>query len=102
MLLHRAPQIFIARHRLRPRESAGPDRVIPLTNLSPGRRIGPEALLRNRPDLLVVPVAPAFPSLATAMLRNGPIARLPQRAVPPALTICAGPFTANAVAILAQ
>ncbi|HEY1930809.1 MAG TPA: ABC transporter substrate-binding protein [Acetobacteraceae bacterium] len=77
-------------------------RAAGLTNLSDGNRIGMEALLRHRPDLLVVPQAPGFPSLATEMLRSPALAGIPHRALPPALTICGGPFTARAVAMLAQ
>ena len=36
-----------------------------LSNASDGRRVGLEALLRHPPDLLVVPAAPDYPSLAT-------------------------------------
>ena len=72
-------------------------------NASDGRRMGLEALLRHPPDLLVLPATPGFPSLATALLQHPALAALPRRqAVPPALTICAGPFTADAAAMLAQ
>jgi iron complex transport system substrate-binding protein len=73
-----------------------------LANVSDGRRVGIEALLRHPPDLLVVPAAPAFPSLATSMLEQPALAGLRQRAIPPALTICAGPFSAQAAALLAR
>jgi iron complex transport system substrate-binding protein len=73
-----------------------------LTNVSNGRPVSLEALLRHPPGLLVVPAAPDYPSLATDMLDNPVLASLPRRAVPPALTICAGPFTAQAAALLAQ
>jgi iron complex transport system substrate-binding protein len=73
-----------------------------LTNLSDGRRLGLEALLRHPPDLLVVPQAPEYPSLATDMLDNPAVATIARRALPPPLTICAGPFTAQAVAVLAR
>ena len=73
-----------------------------LINISTGRVLGREALLRAKPELLVVPQSPAFPSLATNMLDSPVLAGIPHRALPPALTICAGPFTAAAVALLAQ
>lgn len=77
-------------------------RAAGLTNLSDGRRFGVEALTRIRPDLLVVQQAPDFPSLATDLLYSPVLASIPRRALPPALTLCAGPFTAQAVAMLAR
>jgi iron complex transport system substrate-binding protein len=77
-------------------------RAAGLTNASDGRRLGLEALLRHPPDLLVVPLAPDYPSLATDMLDSPSVAAIPRRTLPPPLTICAGPFTAQAVAMLAQ
>jgi iron complex transport system substrate-binding protein len=73
-----------------------------LINASDGRRVGLEALLRQPPDLLVVPAAPEFPSLASALLDHPALAGIHRRAVPPALTLCAGPFTAQAAVLLAQ
>jgi iron complex transport system substrate-binding protein len=73
-----------------------------LSNASRGRRMGLEALLRHPPDLLVLPMAPSFPSLATELLQHPALANLPSRAVFPPLTICAGPFTAEAAAMLAR
>jgi iron complex transport system substrate-binding protein len=73
-----------------------------LTNASDGRRIGLEALLREPPDLLVVPAAPEFPSLATELMDHPTLAGLRRRTFPPPLAICAGPFTAQAAALLAQ
>ncbi len=88
--------------------TAGPDSTMGavlqaagLTNAATGERMGIEALRQRKPDLLIVPDTPAFPSLATDMLRSPAMAGIPQRPVPPALTICAGPFTAKAVALLA-
>ncbi len=72
-----------------------------LENASNGRRLGLEQLLRHPPDLLVVPSAPDYPSLATDLLDHASLAGLPRRAIPAALTICAGPFTADAAAMLA-
>jgi iron complex transport system substrate-binding protein len=73
-----------------------------LVNASDGRRVGLEALLRNPPDLLIVPETPEFPSLATALLDHPALTGLRRRAIPPALTICAGPFTAEAAALLTR
>nr|UXE44801.1 hypothetical protein Hi04_10k_c377_00030 [uncultured bacterium] len=77
-------------------------RAAGLANASDGRRVSLEALLRDPPDLLLVPAAPEFPALATEMLDHPALAALRRREVPAALTICAGPFTARAVALLAQ
>jgi iron complex transport system substrate-binding protein len=77
-------------------------RAAGLTNAADGRPLGLEALLRHAPDLLVVPVSPAYASLATDMLDSPAVAAIPRREVPPPLTICAGPFTAQAVAMLAR
>ena len=73
-----------------------------LVNAGDGRRMGIEALLRHPPGLLVVPDTPNFPSLATAMLDHPALLGIPHRAVPPALTLCAGPFSARAVELLAR
>ena len=77
-------------------------RAAGLTNLSDGNRVGPEALMRLAPDLLVVPKAPYFPSLATDLLQTPALTSIPRRALPPALTLCAGPFTTQAVSMLAR
>jgi iron complex transport system substrate-binding protein len=77
-------------------------RAAGLANASDGRRLGLEALLRHPPDLLILPPAPEYPSLATEMPDNPAVAAIPRRALPPLLTICAGPFTAQAVAMLAR
>lgn len=77
-------------------------RAAGLTNLSDGDRLGLEALMRLRPDLLVVQEAPDFPSIATDLLTSPVLASIPRRPLPPALTLCAGPFTAQAVAMLAR
>jgi iron complex transport system substrate-binding protein len=73
-----------------------------LINASDGRRVGLEALLRQPPDLLAVPATPDFPSLASALLDHPALAGIHRRAIPPALTLCAGPFTAQAAALLAR
>ena len=71
-------------------------------NVSDGRRIGIEALVADPPDLMVVPTPAAWPSLATDLLQHPATANIPRRYLPPALTICAGPFTAEAAVLLAQ
>ncbi len=71
-------------------------------NASDGSVVTLEALLRRPPDLLVVPTDPAWPSLATTLLDHPALAGLPRRAIPPALTLCAGPFTAEVAAMLAR
>jgi iron complex transport system substrate-binding protein len=73
-----------------------------LINASDGRRMGLEALLRQPPDLLVVPAAPEFPSLASTLMEHPALTGIRRRAIPPALTLCAGPFTAEAAVLLAQ
>jgi iron complex transport system substrate-binding protein len=77
-------------------------RAAGLTNAANGQRLGTEALLRHPPDVLVVPDTPAFPSLATDMLDSPALRGILRRRVPPALTLCAGPFSAQAVTLLAQ
>ena len=77
-------------------------RAAGLVNIADGRRVGVEALLRHKPDLLVVPDAPDYPSLATDMLSHPAVADIPRRAIPPALTACGGPFTADAAALLTR
>ena len=73
-----------------------------LTNAATGQRLGIEALLRAPPDILIVPDTTAFPSLATDMLNTPTLRAIPRKPLPPALTICAGPFSAQAVALLAR
>jgi len=72
-----------------------------LANASDGRRVGLESLLRHPPDLLVTTVPPAYPSLATEALGWSALDRIPRRELPPALTVCAGPFTVRAAERLA-
>jgi iron complex transport system substrate-binding protein len=67
-----------------------------------GRRRGLESLLADPPDLLVVPSRPAFPSLATDLLDHPALWALPRVEIPPALTLCPGPWTAEAVTLLAR
>ncbi len=75
-------------------------RAAGLTNISTGRQVGLEMLVRLRPDLLVLPAPAQFPSLATELLDHPATQGIPRRFVPPALTICAGPWTADAAVIL--
>jgi iron complex transport system substrate-binding protein len=73
-----------------------------MANASDGRRVSLEGLLSHPPDLLVVPTTPDYPSLGTALLQHPALEHLLRRSIPPALTICAGPFSAKAAAILAR
>ncbi len=73
-----------------------------ISNASDGSRVSVETLLRHPPDLLVVPATPSYPSLATELLDHPALAGLPRRTIPPALTICVGPFSARAAALLAR
>lgn len=77
-------------------------RAVGMTNISTGRHVSLEGVLRDPPDLLVVASSPDYPSLATALVEHPALAGISRRAIPPALTICAGPFTALAAALLAQ
>jgi hypothetical protein len=61
-----------------------------------------EALLRDPPDLLVLPEAAAGASLATEMLRHPAVRNIPARTIPTVLTICPAPFTAQAVGRLSD
>lgn len=70
-------------------------------NASDGRAMGLEALARRPGVLLVVAPPPPTPSLATEFLSHPLLAAHPRREVPAALTICGGPWTARAVALLA-
>jgi iron complex transport system substrate-binding protein len=71
-----------------------------LTDIGTGRQVGLEALLGLRPDLLVLPAPARFPSLATELLDHPATEDIPRRFVPPKLTICAGPWTADAAVML--
>jgi len=77
-------------------------RAAGLADLGNGRRLGLEALLRHPPDLLVLPQGSAAPSLATEIFASPALAAIPRRSLPMPLTICAGPFTAQAAALVAQ
>ena len=75
-------------------------RAAGLRNASAGGAVGIEALLAHPPHLLVTATAPTTPSLATDLLRHPALAHIARREVPPALLICAGPYTAQAVSLL--
>ncbi len=77
-------------------------RAAGLTNASDGRPIELETLLRHPPDVLITATVPAYPSLATMVQQHPVLAEIPRRTIPRQLTICAGPFSAEAVALLAQ
>jgi iron complex transport system substrate-binding protein len=67
-----------------------------------GGRLGLEALLREKPDVLVTDTAPSFPSLATDLAWHPALRGLRRISVPPALLICGGPFSVRAAEMLAQ
>lgn len=75
-------------------------RAAGITNIGTGGQVGLESLLRLHPDLLVLPAPAQFPSLATELLDHPATRGIPRRFVPPALTICAGPWTADAAVML--
>ena len=77
-------------------------RAANLRNAGSGSRVGLEALLRHPPALLVMPENDAGSSLATEMQAHPALRDIPVRTVPSKLTICAGPFTAEAVSLLAR
>ncbi|MGH7122468.1 MAG: ABC transporter substrate-binding protein [Acetobacteraceae bacterium] len=61
-----------------------------------------ERLLAHPPDVLVLPEAKRFPSLATSLLNNPALAALPRRRVPAAWLMCGSPFAAQAAAAIAR
>ncbi len=71
-------------------------------NAASGGRLPIEAIAAHPPDLLVTAAAPDFPSLATDLLRHPALAGIPRATWPPALLACGGPWTAQAVALLAE
>lgn len=77
-------------------------RAAGMVNTGSGGRVGLEALLRHPPDVLVLPDTAAGASLATEMLRHPAVLDIPVLTVPTPLTICPGPFTAEAVRRLAR
>ncbi len=76
-------------------------RAAGLTNAADGRALSLEALARAPAVLLVVAPPPAYPARATEWLAHPALAHHPRRALAPHLTICGGPWTAAAVAMLA-
>ncbi len=67
-----------------------------------GGQMGIEALVAHPPDVLVSQSAPAYPSLATAMLDHPALARIRQSRLDPAWLACPGPWSVEAVAALAR
>ncbi len=61
-----------------------------------------ERLVAHPPDLLVLPEAPDFPSLATRLLDDPALAAIPRRTVPAAWMICGTPFAAEAARMIAR
>ena len=72
-----------------------------LDNASAGGMVGIEALLAHPPQLLITATAPRMPSIATDLLQHSALSALPRRNVPPAWLLCAGPWSARAVRLLA-
>ncbi len=68
-----------------------------LQNLGTGGRMGTEALLATRPDLLVTDLPPRYPSLATDIGWHPALRRLARAVIPPALLVCHGPYSVSAV-----
>ncbi|CAH2604909.1 ABC transporter substrate-binding protein [Rhodovastum atsumiense] len=77
-------------------------RAAGLEDVGAGGQPGLEALVAHPPELLVTATAPAFPSMATDVLRHPALAAIPRREVAPALLLCGGPWTARAVQALAR
>jgi iron complex transport system substrate-binding protein len=75
-------------------------RAAGMVDAGSGGPVDLEALLRHPPDVLVLPEAAAGASLATEMPRHPAVRGIPVRSIPTALTICPGPYTADAVARL--
>jgi iron complex transport system substrate-binding protein len=71
-------------------------------NAGNGGRIALETLVTHPPDLLVTETAPAFPALATDLAWHPALRGVARRSLPPALMICGGPFTAEAVSLLGR
>ncbi len=77
-------------------------RAAGLRNAGDGRQLSLEALARTPATLLVVAPPPAYPARATEFLAHPVLTHHPRREIPPRLTICGGPWTAGAVALLAR
>ena len=73
-----------------------------LINAGTGARVGLESLLRDPPSLLIVGENTGGDSLATDLLRHPAVRAIPTRTIPARLTICPGPWSAEAVAILTR
>lgn len=71
-------------------------------NVGTGRQMGIEALLAHPPGTLITAASPPYPSLSTALLVHPALAGLRRLAIDPALLACPGPWSAAAVAALAQ
>jgi ABC-type Fe3+-hydroxamate transport system substrate-binding protein len=71
-------------------------------NAGTGGQIGVEALVAHPPGMVITASAPDYPSMATAMLRHPALSGLHRRTVDPALLACPGPWSADAVAALAE
>lgn len=77
-------------------------RAAGLRNAAAGMRMSLEQLASQHPALLVMADAPDYPSLATDFLRHPVLADIATIRLPPALLVCGGPWTADAVAMLAR
>ncbi len=77
-------------------------RAAGFVNAAHGEQLSLEALASRPPVLLVVPPPPPSPSRATEWLRHPAASAHPRREVPAALTVCGGPWTARAVALLSR
>lgn len=77
-------------------------RAAGLANAGDGRQLSLEALARAPAVLLVVAPPPRYPARATEFLAHPVLAHHPRREVPQHLTICGGPWSAGAVALLAR
>lgn len=73
-----------------------------LRNVAPTSRMTLEDIATLRPKLLVMADAPGYPSLATDFLRHPVLVRIPTHRLPPALLVCGGPWTADAVTMLTR
>ncbi len=77
-------------------------RAAGLSDSGTGGRMGIEALLARKPDLLVVEAAPRTPSMATDLARHPALAGFARVEVPAPLLICGGPFSVSAAELLAR
>lgn len=70
-------------------------------NIGTGGAMDIEAVLRRPPDVLVVEASPRYPSLATELPHHPALRHLATRIVQPDLLACAGPWSLDAVQVLA-